>query len=49
MITEDKVTYKLAPGIEHTKGGTEESLSDPTVPDLPLAAPTPVSRRLAAP
>ena len=47
-IAEDKVAYKLGPEIELTEAGTEEPLSDPTVPKPSLAALTPDSRKTAA-
>lgn len=48
-FAEDEVAYKLASAVEQTEAGTEKSLNDPTVPELPHAAPTPDSRRTTAP
>lgn len=48
-IAEDEVAYKLGPEIKPTEAGIEESLSDPTVLELPHALPTPDSRKTTAP
>ena len=48
-IAKDEVVYKLGLDVELTEAGTEESLSDPTVPEPPPAAPTPKVRRAATP
>ena len=48
MIAEDEATYKLSLDIEQMEAGIEELLSALTVPELPLAVPTPESRRPAA-
>ena len=40
-IAEDEVVYKLRPEVESTEAGTEESLSDPAVPESPPTATTP--------
>jgi hypothetical protein len=48
-IPEDEVTYKLGPEIKILEAGTEESLGDPVVPEPPLVAPIPDSRRVATP
>lgn len=48
-IAEDKVAYKLPPEVELIKAGTEESLSDLTISEPPLAMPVHNSQRPAAP
>lgn len=47
IFLDDEVAYKLAPKVEHTEVGMEESLRDPTVLELPLAANTPDSKQKA--
>jgi hypothetical protein len=44
-IAEDKVVYKLGPKVKIT----EESSEDPVIPEPPPSAPTPETRRAAAP
>ena len=46
---ENEVAYKLGPEIEPMAAKTEESLSDPTIPEPSPATPTPNSRKTAAP
>ena len=48
-IAEDEVAYKLPPEIKLTEAGTEESLSDPTVPEPSPDVHVPEPQRPTAP